>query len=114
MEEEMKDLSMCCVCFEAYDELQRKPKVSSVSPHLKIASNVSRYDITSETLEIILIQQLISCTVFQDMVPPLARQLTFPKCKRVSTLCQQEAENLTTNTYALNLIRMKKMLKKQQ
>ena len=48
------------------------------------------------------------------MVPPPANQLTCPKCKRDSTLLQEEAENLTTNAYALSLIQLKKMLKNQQ
>ena len=42
------------------------------------------------------------------MVPPPAYQLTCPKCKRDSTLRQQEAENLTTNAYALNIVQLKK------
>ena len=50
----------------------------------------------------------------QTMVPPPANQLTCPKCKRGSTLLQSEAENLTTNACALNIVQLKKLVKNQE
>ena len=48
------------------------------------------------------------------MVPPPANQLTCPKCKQDSTLRQAEAENLTSNVYALNLVQLKNLSKNKQ
>ena len=56
----------------------------------------------------------ISSFVFQGMVPPPAHQLTCPKCKQDSTLRQAEAENLTTNVYALNIVQLKNLRKNKQ
>lgn len=48
------------------------------------------------------------------MVKAPASQLTCPKCKKNCQLNKKEADNLTTNVYALNIIQLKNVVKNQK
>jgi len=48
------------------------------------------------------------------MIKHPAAQLRCPKCKKNCKLDEKEAENLTTNVHALNIIQLKNMAKNKK
>ena len=100
-EEEIKDLSTCCVCLNSYDNNQHKPK------HLDCHHTFCTFCIKVQIYPLSVTLEIIPWFYSQALVRIPANQVQCPKCRRTSRVSQQNVEQLPTNHYALNIIRWK-------